>query len=358
MGALLDASPEASGYSAYDGQCNDSPDLARLASMRHVNRGARRRACLWPAVVLIALALSSCGTEVAPSSGTSSATPVTRPTAPRGAFPTQIPSAPAPAVFLDRARAVAQAVRAAGIPKPPEGIFLYSSRKPDLGFETTEQKAAWGAGHVTIAPGVQPRSGGSTRIDFGDGSSLTASVLDPRSALDEAIGTPYDNCGHLQIPASKCRLTITGASLRTADVDTSKGRATVPAWYFTAKGKSRPIVVVAVSADVLKPVVQPVPPPGLPKLDPGHLGAERLTRIEGNTLTFTLSHGGCESDLRAHVAEFDDLVVIGGSHGPLVASAACAALVAYSTPAVVTVAVPLGDRAVISAATGVRLTPR
>ncbi|GAB2663550.1 hypothetical protein [Kribbella swartbergensis] len=183
-------------------------------------------------------------------------------------------------------------------------------------------------------------------------------VLDPRTALTQAIGTPYDNCGNVQIPASKCRLTITGASLTTADVDTSNGPATVPAWSFTAKGKSRPMVVLAISEDVLKPVVQPVPPPGLAKLEPGLLGAERLTRIDGNTLIFTLSHGGCESDLRAHVLEFDDQVVIGGSHGPLRSSAACAALVAYSTPAVVTLAAPLGDRAVISAATGVRLTPR
>ena len=183
-------------------------------------------------------------------------------------------------------------------------------------------------------------------------------VLDPRPALTEAIGTAYDNCGHLQIPASKCRLTITGASLTTADVDTSNGPATVPAWSFTVNGKSRPMVVVAVSEDALKPVVPPVPPPGLAKLDPGLLGAERLTRIEGNTLTFALSHGGCESDLRAHVVEFDDLVVIGGSHGPLLASAGCAELVEYSTPAVVTLAEPLGDRAVISAATGVRLIPR
>jgi hypothetical protein len=261
-------------------------------------------------------------------------------------------------VFLDRAREVAQAVRAAGIPKPPEGIFLYSSRTPDLGFETTEQKVAWGAGHVTIAPGVPRGSGGTTRIDFGDGSSVSASVLDPRNALTEAIGTPHDNCGPVQIPASKCRLTITGASLTTADVETSNGPATVPAWSFTAKGKSRPMVVVAVSEDVLKPPVQPVPPPGLAKLDPGLLGSGLLTRIEGNTLTFRLSHGVCDSDLRAHVLEFDDLVVIGGSHGPPLAGVGCGALVAPLTPAVVTLAEPLGDRAVISAATGVRLTPR
>jgi hypothetical protein len=328
-------------------------------SMRPISRGARRRAYLGPAVVLIGFALSACGTEAAPTSGaTTIATPIAGPTTPRDAVPTPIPSAPATPAFLDRARAVAQAVRSAGIPKPPEGIFLYSSRTPDLGFDTTEQKAAWGAGHVTIAPGVQLGSGGTTRIDFGDGSSLSVSVLDPRPALTQAIGTTYDNCRHLHLPASKCRLTITGASLTTADVDTSNGPATVPAWSFTAKGKSRPMVVVAVSEDVLKPVVQPVPPPGLAKLDPGLLGGESLTRIEGNTLTFTLSHGGCESDLRAHVLEFDDLVVIGGSHGPLLASVGCAELVAFRTPAVVTLTEPLGDRAVISAATGVRLTPR
>ena len=352
--ALLDASLGVGGYSAYDGRCSDSPDLARLISMMSIRRGARCRAHLWPAVVLVALALSACGNEVAPPSGASSATPVTRPTAPRGAVPKLIPSAPAPPAFVDRAGAVAQAVRAAGIPKPPEGIFLYSSRAPDLGFDTNEQKAAWGAGHVTIAPGVQLGSGGTTRIDFGDGSSLSAGVLDPRPALTEAIGTPYDNCGHLQISASKCRLTITGASLRTADVDTSSGPATVPAWSFTAKGLSRPIVVVAVSTAVLKPLVEPVPLPGLAKLDPGLLGAERLTRIDGSTLSFILFHGMCEPDLRAHFLEFDDLVVIGASHGP--EQGGCAD-VGLSTPAVVTLAEPLRDRAVISAATGVRLTP-
>jgi hypothetical protein len=252
---------------------------------------------------------------------------------------------------------VAQAVRAAGIPKPPEGIFLYSSRSPDLGFDTLEQKAAWGAGYVVIAPGVPLRSGGTTRIDFGNGSSASVSVLDPRTALTEAIGTPYDNCGHLHISAAKCRITITRASLTTVQVDTSNGPATVPAWSFSAKGTSRPIVVLAVSEDVLKPVVQPVPPPGLGKLDPALLGSESLTQIEGNTLTFRLSHGGCESDLRAHVVEFDDLVVIGGSHGPPVAGVGCDDG-AYSMPAAVTLTQPLGDRAVISAATGARLTPR
>jgi hypothetical protein len=248
---------------------------------------------------------------------------------------------------------VARAVRAAGIPKPPEGTFLYSSRTPDLGFDTIEQKVAWGAGHVTIAPGVQLGSGGATRIDFGDGSSVSVSVLDAQPALTEAIGTTYDNCRHLPIPVSKCKLTITGASLKTADVDTSNGPATVPAWSFTAKGLSRPIVVLAVSTAVLKPLVEPAPPPGLDKLERGLLSVGRLTRVDGSTLTFILHHGMCDPDLRAHVLEFKDMVVIGGSHSPV--RGGCVD-VGLSTPATVTLAEPLGDRAVISAATGVRLT--
>lgn len=313
--------------------------------MRSIRRSAGCRAYAWPAVVLIACALAACGNEAAPPSGASSANQQT-----------PVPSASVPPVFLDRAQAVARAVRAVGIPKPPAGILLYSSRTPDLGFDTTEQKVAWGAGHVTIAPGVKLGSGGTTRIDFGNGSSVSASVLDPRPALTEAIGATYDNCGHVHVPASKCRLTITGASRTTAKVDTSRGPATVPAWSFTAKGKSRPMVVLAVSKGVLKPVPQPVPPPGLAEPAPGLVGSERLTRIDGSTLTFSLSLGACDTDLRAHAVEFEDMVIIGGTHGPARNGAPCP-LVLRSKTMVVTLAAPLGDRAVISAATGARLIP-
>ncbi|GAA1603551.1 hypothetical protein GCM10009789_66970 [Kribbella sancticallisti] len=250
---------------------------------------------------------------------------------------------------------MAQAVRAAGIPKPPVGIFLYSSRVPGLAFDTTEQKLAWTAGQVVVAPGVQLGSGGTSRIDFADGSSRPVSVLDAQPALTGVIGTTRSNCRG--IPASSCKLTITGASLGKAKVVTSSGPATVPAWSFTAKGLSRPIVVVAAPEDVLKPMVEPVPPRGIAKSAPGILEVQSLTRVEGSALTFVLGHGACEVDLRAHVLEFEDLVIIGGSYGHASGGGACPAI-ALSTPAVVTLTEPLGDRAVISATTGVRLTPR
>ncbi|MET9269544.1 hypothetical protein [Kribbella sp. NPDC003557] len=248
---------------------------------------------------------------------------------------------------------VADAVRAAGIPPSPEGIFLYTSRTPGLMFDTSEQEAAWGAGYVTIGPGVKLGSAGSTRIEFGDGSNVSATVLDPRRALTEAIGTPYDNCGHLAVPASKCKLTITAGSLKTAEVETSRGRTTVPAWSFTVRGLSRPIVAVAISQDVLKPLAEPTPPAGLaePNRDVPVVG--RLTRVEGNTITFNLHHGACDANLRAHAIEYDDMVLIGGSH--TTKQVACRAI-GLSTPATLTLTHPLGTRPIINATTGTRLT--
>lgn len=321
--------------------------------MRSIGCGARLGAYLVPVVLVVGFALAACGNEVVPTPGAVSPTPVPGSTSAHDAVPTQIPSAPPPPAFLDRARAVAQAVRAAGIPKPPEGIFLYSSRTPDLGFDTSEQKAAWGAGHVTIAPGVRVGSGGTTRIDFGDGSSLSASILDARTALTEAIGTTYDNCGNLHLPKSKCQLTITRASLTTAEVATSNGPATVPAWTFTAKGLSRPIIAVAVSQGVLKPLVEPTPPPGLAEPEPGLLTVGRLTQVDGPKLTFTLHHGMCDPNLGAHYLEYDDLVIIGGTHSPI--QGGCADI-GLTSPATITLSKPLGDRAAISATTGTRLT--
>jgi len=147
------------------------------------------------------------------------------------------------------------------------------------------------------------------------------------------------------------------ASLRTAEVDTSSGSATVSAWSFTAKGLSRPIVVVAVSEDVLKPPVEPVPPPGLAEPAPVLLQVQGLTRIEGSTLTFILGHRMCGRGLRAHVLESEDLVVIGGSQSE--ATVNCGGPdVGMAATAVVTLSSPLGNRAVISASTGARLNPR
>ena len=318
-----------------------------LSSMKPINSGSRASA-----VVFIALALAACGNEAAPTAGAPSATPTASTTVPRD--PNLIPSTPAPQAFVDRANEVARAVRAAGIPKLPEGIILHSSRTPGLGFDTGEQKMAWTAGYVVIAPGVRLGSGGRSRLHFANGSSVPVTVLGPRAALTNALKpTTPSNCRN--IPRALCTLTITSASATTAEAITSSGPTTVPAWSFTAKGMSTRIVVLAVSEDDLKPRTYPVPPPGLAPPPPGLLEAGSLTRVDGKTLTVTLHHGSCDPDLRAHVVEFDDLVVIGGTHGP-VRSGFCDDALRIK-PATITLTSPLADRAVITAITGIRLIP-
>ncbi|MFD7160471.1 hypothetical protein ACFV9C_38200 [Kribbella sp. NPDC059898] len=335
----------------------DTLPMATKAMARRIGRlqpdtaciRVKRGAAVGLAIVFLCALLSACGTEAARASGASGATAVSR-----GAVRTTVPSSPASPAFRARADAVQRAVRAAGVPAPPSGIFLYSSRTPGLAFDTTEQKLAWSAGQVVLAPGIQLEAAGDSHLDFADGSSLPVNVLGARTALAGQVGSTPSNCRGLA--AAAYTLTVTSASLRTADVVTSRGPATVPAWSFTAKGLSRSIVVIAVSNEVLKPRFAPVPPPGLAELPLGLLGVDDLTRVEGNTLIFNVLYGGCETDLHAHVVEFDDMVVVGGSYGPRRADT-CGLDVEHRSAASVTLATPLGDRAVISAATGVRLIP-
>ncbi|MEV5961849.1 hypothetical protein AB0L70_08795 [Kribbella sp. NPDC051952] len=269
---------------------------------------------------------------------------------PASGNPAVIPAVPAPPEFVDRAKVVADAVRAAGIPKPPEGIFLRGTRSPGLAFDTTEQKLAWSAGNVVIAPGVRIPPGGGSRVDFADGSSVPTTVLDARPALAGEIGSQASNCR--SIPAALCKLTITAVTLGTAKIDTTRGPATGPAWSFTVKGLSIKIVVLAVPQDVLKSPALPVPPTSLPTPSRNLLSPDALRRADGNILTFTLNHGACDPNLASHVVEYDDLVVIGGTHTAF--SGGCIAVL-RSTPTTITLTQPLGDRAVITADTGIRL---
>jgi hypothetical protein len=261
-----------------------------------------------------------------------------------------IPALPAPPEFIDRAKVVADVVRAAGIPKPPEGIFLRGTRTPGLAFDTTEQKLAWSAGHVVIARGVRIPPGGASRIDFADGSSVPISVVDARPALAGEIGSQTSNCRNL--PAVQCKLTITAVTLGTTKIDTTRGAATAPAWSFTVKGLSIKIVVLAVPQDALKSPALPVPPPGIPIPGKNFLSSSSLTRADGNTLTFRLYHGDCDPNLQSHAVEYDDLVVIGGTRTDF--SGGCDDAL-RSTPTTITLAKPLGDRAIITADTGIRL---
>lgn len=287
---------------------------------------------------------------VAPPSATSHAGP-----APKGVLPTPAPlptsvvPAPAPQRFVTRAGEVAAAVRSAGLPTPPGKNVLLSGWAPGLGFDTAAQKEAWGAGKVTVPPGVPADAAGTATMHLADGSSRSVDVIGPRAALARALEVSDATCADL--PAVDCSLTLTGATLTSAEVSTSAGPATVPVWSFRAEGLSHPIEVVAVAPGVLVPRTDPTSPTGLAQAGPTLDPADSLVGVDGATITIRIGHGACDGELQAHVVEFDDLIVVGGTHTPPPAGTACPAIY-LSTPSALTLTKPLGDRVVIDVVTG------
>ena len=214
---------------------------------------------------------------------------------------TTVPVTAAPTEFVDRAGLVADAVRRAGVPTRPVVPVLQAPWDVDAGFDTVAQKEAWGRGHVTFAPGVDTDATSTGTMRLASGSARSVDVIGVRAALDRALDgaldapAPCDN-----IPAAECRLVVSEAVLTQTSVVSSQGRLTLPAWRLSVVG---------------------------------------------------IGHGACDPNLAAHVVEFDDLVVVGGTADPPPADTVCPAIY-LSTPAELHLTRPLGERPVIDAVTG------
>lgn len=294
------------------------------------------------------------GSADAPTSGPATAvdSPAS-PTAPATSS-TSAPQQPPPAEFRTRADEVAAAVRAAGLPRVTSEFVLRYDRTPDLGFDTDAQKIAWAAGRVTIGPGVPSEADGSSPMSFADGPTRTVDVIGSQQALDLALPTEPTTCA--EIPDAECRLLITGAELETIPVETYDGTARVPAWSFTVEGLSHRIHAIAVPPSVLGPAPQLFHPEGLEQAPPALSGGEEVTGVDGSTLRITIGHGACDTNVRAHVVEYPDLVVVGGTHDLPPTGTMCVAML-VTTPATLTLGAPLADRAVVSAHSGTVIRP-
>lgn len=233
---------------------------------------------------------------------------------------------------------------------PSTDVFLVSPGTPGLGFDTVEQKQAWGAGRVTLAPSAATGTMGASVITFPDGKTLPVEVMDAQAALDAQLPSSGGECDG--VPADKCQLTITAGTLSTAQVLTTAGQATVPVWSFRAEGLSKPIVVVAVSTKQLPPEpAQPAGPPNLPQTGPGFTGVDKVTAGAAGSLVAWLTLGACDTQVRGHVVEFDDMVVVGGTFTPPAADTICNAMLRVE-PTTLSLTRPLADRVVVSASDG------
>ncbi|WP_374968024.1 hypothetical protein [Terrabacter sp. BE26] len=325
--------------------------------------GARVRGPVSSAAALLLAAtglLAACGTAPSPELPGGAATHVSEAgtagapdaTDLPGAGGVVAPVAPAPPDFESRAAVVAEAVRRAGVPTASTAPVLLSGWALDLGFDTSEQKIAWTARHVGLAPGVPAHTTGTGTMTSGQ-ATRSVVVVGPREALDRALRADSDAPGSCDgIPAASCRLVVTRAVRADAPVRTSTGEVRLPVWRLTIDGLSHPISVIAVADGVLGQRPGSVPPlPGLPEPAADLHPADRLVTVRGGAVEVGIGGGPCDVDLAAHVVELDDMVVVGGTSQPAPQDTMCPSSY-VSRIARLQLARPLGARPVIDVVSG------
>jgi hypothetical protein len=154
-------------------------------------------------------------------------------------------------------------------------------------------------------------------------------------------------------------LDVTAAKPATLAVATSRGTAKVPAWAFTLKGVSGPVIQAAL-------------PPGS-YVTPGSTGSPSAARLAplgkaftgavdaavsagGRTLTLRLFGGVCDATWGGLETEADGAVVVGGWEVDPNPDAPCPAVGVLLTTTV-RLRAPVGDRVIIDAWTGQPVTP-
>lgn len=216
-------------------------------------------------------------------------------------------------------------------------------------------KAALASGRVvatTALPGTPQPTG---QVVWDSGVTQTLPLISAEEALKQlaAAGAGAGDCGGC------APLEVTGARLITAQIQTTRGGAAVPAWEYTLKGTAVRVTRVAIASSA---IVKVTPPSWDPYNAPGGLAIEAATTTVGSrqlTVTFTGAPGpasqSCGADYSAEAVESDNAVVVIVIAHRHAAMHACNAIGARRT-ATVDLAQPLGERAVLEVQQGMPVT--
>jgi predicted small lipoprotein YifL len=270
------------------------------------------------------------------------------------------------AAFQARAAEVARTWKASVGPAWRTGYVPLEEPTSTAAEFTDETKLAYTSGWYRLAGTLPPLTTPTGQVRFGDGATLDVPLVgaqDAYAALDQGDppcgdgGTPVPDksdpsgsTGHT-VPGQCTALTVTGATLGTATVRTSRGETTVPAWTFAVKELAKPVVRVAVAPSAVTAVPAPSAPPGAPA--EGLVSAQDLSAVNGAKIGYRLGVGACDTDIRPLVYENEDVVVLGGA--TKTTDGACIAVLKLH-PVEVTLAAPLGARAVLDGPSGRPLT--
>ena len=259
------------------------------------------------------------------------------------------------AAFDARAKLVAAAWDKAGLTKewltglvltaPDELVFPGAKD-----FATGEQKAAFTFGRFALA-GQLPAAPLTGKVRWPGGATATVPLLTAAQAYRK-IATERPCQGQPCPPP----LVVTGAAAGTVTVETSQGRATVPAWTFTVPSIPSPITVAALAPGSYQ--IQPDSLPGLPSGGLNGFTGAALGPLSADPRQIHVLVGKSPCDTRsgALVYENSSVVVVGSwTYNPHPDAPCDAMLEMGSVP--VELARPLGHRVVLSVSDGRPLAP-
>lgn len=267
--------------------------------------------------------------------------------------------------FAARARAVVDAWRTArdapaNVNWRTGFVPLQRLTLPPASGITGDLQVAFASGWYRLRSALPSDTPAPGDIRFPDGSTLRTQLISAHAAY-EAMHLADPPCDVPSPPATSgpggavggparhtcAALTVTGATLDTVRLRTSRGLATVPAWRFTVAELPEPVAHVAVA-----PAAVATPPhPAVSPMAPELAAARDATLTGPASLAYRIGIGACDRNPRGLSYETDDVVVIGGAADPPAASGPCIRSLALPVVEVVLERV-LGDRVLLDAGTG------
>jgi hypothetical protein len=323
---------------------------------------SRRRSLALVATCLGLVAVAGCAARAgdSPRSGPSpanraSATPAQPAQAQASAPASPSPSAPAGvnvAAFDALARREASAWARSPLARTWQtGLVIFTPDEltsgPSMGFPSSAAKEAFLNGDLVFT-GPPPSSAPAGIVTWPDGSTMKVPVLSEARVFGEL--TSSRECpGCATTP-----LSVTAATPTSLAVATSRGLAQVPAWAFTIKGVSAPVIQAALPrGSYVTPGSQGTPSrKTLAALGTDFVDAFAASvSADGRTLTLRVAGDPCHTTWGGLDDEVGGAVVIGGwMHNPA-RSGYCEPML-ISRTVTVTLSAPVAGRVIIDAATG------
>jgi hypothetical protein len=218
--------------------------------------------------------------------------------------------------------------------------------------DNSQYKMALATGRLRSATRLPAAPQPTGSVVWDSGATLTVPLISADDALHLLDASAGNYCLGCPTPVP---LEVTGARLSTVKLQTTRGPATVPAWEYILRGTAVLVTRVAVAGSA---AVTVSPPPWDPYHPPAGLQIESATTSTGSrqlTVAFTGAPGPasspCGSDYNGEAVESPRAVVVIIIEHPYAPDESCLAIGARRT-AVVNLAAPLGERAVLDVREG------